>query len=164
LVYWKTPRLQFAGPGLDTVDANLALGHAEDDREYSMAVAILKDLGIGSVKLLTNNPSKISDLESQGIEVTERIPLTPTVYADNAAYLWTKIHRMNHLIDLNLLSISAEGETGMVTGTNNQISEAFWLQDAQQRSKAMGRPVVTLSYAQSLDGCLTAEPGKTDKN
>ncbi|MEW6178427.1 MAG: GTP cyclohydrolase II [Chloroflexota bacterium] len=89
--------------GLDTVEANIALGHPEDQREYSMAAAILRDLGVRSVRLLTNNPVKISDLEAHGIKVVERIPLIPTIYPDNAAYLLTKIKRMNHLLDADLL-------------------------------------------------------------
>lgn len=88
--------------GYDTVEANLALGHSEDEREYSMAAAILQDLGIRSVQLLTNNPDKISGLESLGVQVTERVPLVATVTEDNAAYLLTKARRMNHLLDANL--------------------------------------------------------------
>jgi GTP cyclohydrolase II len=85
--------------GLDTVDANLALGHAADARDYSMASAILEDLGIASVRLMTNNPDKIDDLVKLGIHVTERVALETTVYPDNAAYLLTKVQRMNHLLD-----------------------------------------------------------------
>jgi len=85
--------------GLDTVDANLALGHAADARDYSMAAAILEDLGIGSVRLMTNNPDKIQELVKLGIDVTERVALETTVYPDNAAYLLTKVQRMNHLLD-----------------------------------------------------------------
>lgn len=96
--------------GLDTVEANLALGHPEDEREYSMAAAILADLGVASVKLLTNNPDKIQDLEARGITVSERIPLAPTVYADNAAYLWTKMNRMHHLFDLDLFTAPVEAQ------------------------------------------------------
>lgn len=93
--------------GLDTVDANLALGHPEDEREYSIAAAILSDLGVLSTRLLTNNPTKISDLEAHGIKVVERVPLVPTIYADNAAYLMTKVQRMNHLIDVDVFSLLA---------------------------------------------------------
>lgn len=89
--------------GLDTVDANLALGHAADGRDYSMAAAILKDLGIKSVRLMTNNPDKIVDLEQMGIPVEERIPLVATVYKDNYSYLLAKAQRMNHLIRLDEL-------------------------------------------------------------
>lgn len=89
--------------GLDTVDANLALGHAIDDRDYSIAVAILRDLGVTSVRLLTNNPHKVTELEQKGIQVDERIPVLPTVYPDNYYYLLTKARRMNHIFNLNAL-------------------------------------------------------------
>lgn len=86
--------------GLDTVEANLALGHPADDRDYRMAAAMLDDLGIYSVRLLTNNPMKILDLEAQGIKVEERIPVVPTFYQDNEQYLVTKVLRMNHLYNI----------------------------------------------------------------
>jgi GTP cyclohydrolase II len=86
--------------GLDTVEANLALGHQADERDYSMAAAMLDDLGIYSVRLMTNNPTKILDLQAMGIKVEERIPLVPTVYRDNQQYLVTKILRMNHLLTI----------------------------------------------------------------
>ncbi len=89
--------------GLDTIDANLALGHAIDDRDYSIAVAILRDLGVASVRLLTNNPHKVTELEQKGIQVDERVPVLPTVYPDNYYYLLTKAQRMNHLFNLNAL-------------------------------------------------------------
>ena len=95
--------------GLDTVDANLALGHPVDDRDYSMAAEILKDLGVKSARLITNNPQKITEMERRGIEVVDRIALMPTVYADNAAYLLTKIQRMNHLFNLGIFSFSSLG-------------------------------------------------------
>lgn len=85
--------------GLDTVDANLALGHAADARDYRMAAAILEDLEVRSVRLMTNNPGKLLELQRLGIRVSERIPLEATVYPDNAAYLLTKAQRMNHLLD-----------------------------------------------------------------
>ncbi len=87
--------------GLDTVDANLALGHPIDDRDYGIAVAILQDLGIQSVRLMTNNPAKIADLEEKGIHIEERIPLLPTVYEDNYGYLLAKAQRMHHLLNLD---------------------------------------------------------------
>jgi GTP cyclohydrolase II len=87
--------------GYDTYDANLALGHLADERDYGMAAAILKELGVRSVRLMTNNPGKIADLESYGIPVLERIALVPTVFPDNEAYLLTKVQRMQHLIELD---------------------------------------------------------------
>ena len=90
--------------GHDTVDANLMLGHEADERDYSLAACILKDLQVNSVHLLTNNPSKISALEDQGISVNSRVPLEVVVTPDNEHYLVTKAKRMNHLLHLNGVS------------------------------------------------------------
>ncbi len=84
--------------GLDTVDANLALGHLADEREYDVAAAILNDLKIRSIKLLTNNPAKISALDALGINVTARMPLEIMANNDNADYLKTKVTKMAHLL------------------------------------------------------------------
>jgi GTP cyclohydrolase II len=91
--------------GYDTVEANLLLGHEADEREYSVAARILEDLGVHSVRLLTNNPLKIQELQDLGVSVSERLPLEPTVNEDNAVYLFTKAHRMNHLLSLNSTSL-----------------------------------------------------------
>jgi 3,4-dihydroxy 2-butanone 4-phosphate synthase/GTP cyclohydrolase II len=84
--------------GLDTVDANLALGHQADDRDYDLAAWILKDLGVTRISLLTNNPNKIEELQRLGITVVERLPLQGAVNPENARYLSTKAVRMQHLI------------------------------------------------------------------
>ena len=82
--------------GLDTLDANLALGLPADSRDYGAAVGILKDLGISSVRLLSNNPEKVRQLEERGIDVTELVPLIVGVGAANEGYLETKRDRMGH--------------------------------------------------------------------
>ena len=84
--------------GYDTVDANLVLGHQADERDYSVAVRILENLGVRSVRLLTNNPHKIVRLRELGTQVDERVPLTIAPTAENARYLRTKAERMNHLL------------------------------------------------------------------
>ncbi len=89
--------------GLDTVDANLALGHEADERDYEMAAAMLNDLGVQSVRLITNNPEKISQLESYAMRVAERVSSDAEIRPDNAGYLFTKAARMNHLLDVDLL-------------------------------------------------------------
>jgi GTP cyclohydrolase II len=91
--------------GYDTVEANLMLGHQADERDYSIAALILKDLGIGSVRLLTNNPTKIEGLQKLDIPVTARVPLPPEVNAENVSYLMTKFQRMNHLLNLDPLPV-----------------------------------------------------------
>lgn len=86
--------------GHDTVDANLLLGHAADERSYILATLILKELSIHSVRLITNNPDKISALEADGITVSERVELKDFINADNSNYLITKVRRMNHLLNV----------------------------------------------------------------
>ena len=93
--------------GYDTVDANIMLGHQADERDYTVAARILEDLGVKSISLLTNNPSKINHLRQLGIRVNERVELEPVIYADNFNYLLTKVQRMNHLLNLDPLSIPA---------------------------------------------------------
>ena len=93
--------------GYDTVDANIILGHQADERDYTVAARILEDLGVKSVALLTNNPSKIEHLRNLGIRVKERVKLEPVVYADNFNYLLTKVQRMNHILNLDPVSIPA---------------------------------------------------------
>ena len=85
--------------GYDTVDANLALGHKADERDYTTAAGILKHLNIPSIRLLTNNPVKISHLIELGVTVTERLPLETTINDDNAHYMFTKAYRMDHLLN-----------------------------------------------------------------
>ncbi|HLZ31484.1 MAG TPA: GTP cyclohydrolase II [Chloroflexota bacterium] len=84
--------------GLDTVDANLALGLPVDRREYASAAAILVELGLRQVRLLTNNPAKHAALEKHGIRVVERVPLTVPPNPANRQYLRTKADRMGHLL------------------------------------------------------------------
>lgn len=86
--------------GYDTVDANLLLGHQADERDYTVGARILDELGVKSVRLMTNNPSKISALQAEKIKVNARIPLEGAVTQDNAAYLLTKAERMNHLLQI----------------------------------------------------------------
>ena len=82
--------------GRDTVDANLDLGFAVDARNYAGGTQMLRDLGIGSVRLLTNNPDKVRALEMYGVTVTERLPVVIEPTADNLRYLQTKAERMGH--------------------------------------------------------------------
>jgi len=83
--------------GLDTVDANLELGHQADEREYDIAVEMLKDLGVESVRLLTNNPAKIEGLTELGMPVSERAPILIQPNDENIHYLSTKAEKMRHL-------------------------------------------------------------------
>jgi len=88
--------------GYDTVEANLALGHQADEREYGVAALILKDLRVRSIQLLTNNPHKIESLRQLGVRVDTRVPLQASVNADNVDYLRTKAERMRHLLTMGV--------------------------------------------------------------
>jgi GTP cyclohydrolase II len=83
--------------GLDTVDANLALGFEDDQRGYQMAADMLRDHGVASVALMTNNPRKVEGLEEDGIEVTRREPHEVEAHEHNRDYLKTKQDRLGHL-------------------------------------------------------------------
>jgi GTP cyclohydrolase II len=96
--------------GMDTVDANLALGFAADERDYSIACELLKLSGVHSVRLMTNNPDKIEALQRAGIRVSERVAVEPTVQAENSQYLKTKVQRMRHIISLDVLE-NSENQT-----------------------------------------------------
>ncbi len=85
--------------GLDTVEANIALGFRDDERDYSIAAHMLTSLGVRSVRLMTNNPRKIDGLRALGVEVVDRIPLVIPANAYDRAYLATKAHKSGHLID-----------------------------------------------------------------
>jgi GTP cyclohydrolase II len=96
--------------GLDTVQANLALGLPEDARDYNAAAEMLLDLGIYQVAVLTNNPAKIEGLRSHGVEVVERLPVRVEPNPLNTSYLRTKQEKLGHLFPSSVLS--DEGHAG----------------------------------------------------
>lgn len=102
--------------GLDTVDANRALGLPDDCREYSAVAHILEDLGISSIKLMTNNPRKINELASLGIPVSGRIPCQVPAQKYNAGYLSSKHRRMAHLLNPAMYSSGDEAEQEPLEG------------------------------------------------
>lgn len=85
--------------GLDTVEANLALGFEEDQREYYIGAQILRDLGVRTLRLLTNNPKKIEGLSDFGLEIAARVPIQMPATANDLFYLQTKEHKMGHLVN-----------------------------------------------------------------
>src|SRR5881409_119564 len=113
--------------GLDTVDANVALGLPVDARDYSAAAAVLHELGVTRIRLITNNPSKIEALRRHGVAVVERVPIDTTPNPVNTRYLKVKAERMGHLLD----PIPAP----------------------------LHRPLVTVHYAQTIDGRIAARTG-----
>jgi len=86
--------------GLDTVDANIHLGHLADEREYDIAALMLKDLKVKTISLITNNPRKIEELVKLGVQVDQRIPIETHIHRDNQDYLKTKVEKMSHLLSM----------------------------------------------------------------
>lgn len=145
--------------GHDTVDANLLLGHDSDERTYELAALMLRDLNVRSVRLLTNNPSKIESLRNLGIVVNSREPLVAAAHAESARYLQTKVQRMGHQIEM------ANGHVADGASRNgNNAPHPDAVSEIAARASGFrerhGRPFITLCYAQSLDGCLASSPGK----
>lgn len=131
----KAYNLQDAG--YDTVEANLLLGREADARDYSVAAMLLAELGVSKLRLLTNNPAKVEGLTEHGLRVTERVPIEVEAHPENHGYLTTKVRRMRHLLNV---------------GRN----------DVYAKSQNRDTPIqVTLSYAQSLDGSITAKRGES---
>ena len=84
--------------GMDTLDANLALGFEADQREYYIGAQILRELGIRSLRLLTNNPDKVYQLQDYGMEISKRVPIQMDATNYDLKYLKTKQERMGHLL------------------------------------------------------------------
>ena len=87
--------------GMDTVEANLALGFRDDERDYAVAAHMLHSLGLSSVQLMTNNPGKVGQLEKHGVKVSARLPHLLPPNPHNRFYLETKAKRSGHFIDFS---------------------------------------------------------------
>jgi GTP cyclohydrolase II len=94
----KLKAYELQDAGLDTVEANRRLGFADDARDYEFAAEALKALGIRDVRLLSNNPDKVTQLQNAGIRVVERVPCRPRTSKHSAAYLRTKKDKLGHLL------------------------------------------------------------------
>jgi 3,4-dihydroxy 2-butanone 4-phosphate synthase/GTP cyclohydrolase II len=95
----KIKAYELQDQGMDTVEANIALGFPEDLRDYGIGAQILADLGVKKVKLMTNNPKKLAGLSGYGIEIVERVPIQMNHNERNEYYLRTKKIKMGHMLN-----------------------------------------------------------------
>ena len=101
-LYAKLDAYALQDAGLDTYQANVALGHGEDERDYSAAAQMLRALGVERIRLLSNNPDKAVQLDALGVQVADRIPTGVHLSAANVRYLTAKRDHTRHTIDLRL--------------------------------------------------------------
>jgi GTP cyclohydrolase II len=137
--------------GLDTLEANLALGLPVDAREYSAAVAMLADLGVSAVRLLSSNPAKEAGLRALGMEVVTRTGLRVPARPDNIAYLRTKHERMGHDA-----ATTDHGWSELLAG---RVPTAGELADRYGPLVAAGPRLVLAQLGQSLDGFIASRTG-----
>jgi len=133
--------------GADTLDANLRLGLPVDSRTYDHAAAVLAMLGVGSVRLLTNNPAKVSGLEAAGIRVAQVEPIPTAAHSRNHRYLATKERRLDHHQPAGAKLNGARAEVADVSALLGRIRPH------------RDRPHVVLKYAQTLDGRIATASG-----
>jgi GTP cyclohydrolase II len=122
----KLRAMRLQEQGMDTVEANLALGLPVDARDYRVAAEILHDVGARSVRLLSNNPAKLASLQDNGIHVADRVPLLVEPNAESLAYLLTKRERMDHWLPhlSNAASTSANDATRLANAAAPLAGEA----------------------------------------
>lgn len=133
--------------GADTVDANLRLGLPVDSREYTDAAAVLTELGVRSIRLLTNNPRKVEELRAAGIEISEVVPIATAPHLRNLTYLTTKQERMDHV-----------RPTGSVLSESPGLA-AVDATDLIGMATAVDRPHVVVKSAQTVDGRIATSGG-----
>ncbi|MGA1819928.1 MAG: GTP cyclohydrolase II [Thermoplasmatota archaeon] len=126
--------------GLDTVDANVELGHKAEQRRYDVAAKMLEVLGVASIRLLSNNPDKVKKLQKLGVSITERVPIEPKVHVENLKYLTTKVERMGHILDTRELHPFLP-----------EIDDVIRFVRREKENKA-GSPFITVLNLRTLNG------------
>jgi 3,4-dihydroxy 2-butanone 4-phosphate synthase/GTP cyclohydrolase II len=134
--------------GADTIDANVRLGLAVDDRDYTDGAAVIKALGVRSVRLLTNNPAKVSGLRQAGVEVADIVALPTAPHARNLSYLRAKENRLGH-----------RRPAGQVADGGVQPEAVDTSELLGRVSPPVDRPYLVLKYAQTIDGRIATRTG-----
>lgn len=143
--------------GMDTVDANLHLGFAEDCRQYGVVPSILADMGIGSIRLMTNNPRKVNRLVALGVQVVDTVPVVvPEANPYNRKYLETKIDRMEHS------NLSPLFKNGMMVKKKSPLAETYVTDGEEMCANAVH---ISLMKNETMDSSsVTFVPDTTDDN
>jgi len=153
-LYAKLDAYLLQDSGLDTYDANVALGYPADERDYTVAAQMLGALGVGRVALLGNNPDKAAQLERLGVVVTERVPTRVHLNAANARYLATKADKGGHTLDLTAPNVSAPRRPIGRSPADNGPVEVPDAPDRQRRRVAHRMQVVAAGRAARRSGAI----------
>jgi GTP cyclohydrolase II len=140
--------------GMDTVEANIHLGHRADERDYGVAAFMLSDLGVRTIRLITNNPQKVEGLRAHGIQVQARIPIEVGHHFDNLGYLKSQAEKMSYQLTF-CQHLPEAHELSFMQPLLDQLAMAS--------SNNQPLPFVTLTYAQSMDGSIAVDAGKPFK-
>ncbi len=136
--------------GMDTVEANIRLGHQPDERDYGIAARMLRDLEVRSIRLITNNPHKVEELQRHGVPVTARIPIEVGHHRENLGYLRSKAERMSHVLSFREF-MPEHHDLAFIRPLIDQLHLAA--------GSGHALPFITLTYAQSMDGSIAADAG-----
>jgi GTP cyclohydrolase II len=153
-LYAKLDAYLLQDTGLDTYDANVALGYPADERDYTVAAQMLDALGVGRVALLGNNPDKAAQLERLGVVVTERVPTGVHLSATNARYLATKAAKGGHTLDLTHPSLSSAGRQLGRRANDEPSVDVPDAPDRQRRRVAHRMQVVAAGRAARRSGAI----------